>query len=256
MQIVRNIGHIKEQQRQGRILTAVGFVGLAAAFILVWVQRDATAMVLIAYALMLVGFVFFNMGLQRISKFVSNTRKKRPDQEVDAALARLNDRYTAIHYAQLGNRVVDHLVVHPAGVVALTLREVTGKIIVNERRWRKGGNPLGRIFNYSAPQLGNPSLDNETDVEAIRSILAVEDLPDAVSGAIVFTSPQAEVQGSCPIDVLGIDQLLDHLRTIANEPGQTPLTGKQRLAIIAALSQGKELEQPPQPRTERRKREA
>ena len=88
MQIVRNIGHIKEQQRPGGFLTAVGFMGLAAAFVLVWWQRDAPTLILVAYALMLVGFVFFNMGLQKVSKFVSNERKKRPDEQVDKALER------------------------------------------------------------------------------------------------------------------------------------------------------------------------
>ena len=256
MQIVRNIGHIKEQQRQGRILTAVGFIGLAAAFVLVWVQRDATGMILIAYALMLIGFIFFNMGLQRVSKFVSNERKKRPDEQIDRALARLNDRYTVIHYAQIGGRIVDHLVVHTTGIIALTVREVTGKVIVNDRRWRKGGNPLGRLFNYSAPQIGNPSVDNENDVSAVRGLLEAQGLPvESVEGAIVFTSPLAEVTGESPIDVLGVDELLEHVRAVANDRERQPLSANDRTAIIAALSQGKELEQPTG-RVERRKRAA
>jgi hypothetical protein len=255
MQIVRNIGHIKEQQRQGRILTAVGFFGLAAAFILVWVQRDATIMIMVAYALMLVGFIFFNMGLQRVSKFVSNERKKRPDEQIDRALARLNDRYTVIHYAQVGGKIVDHLVIHTTGVIALTVREVTGKVIVKERRWRKGGNPLGRLFNYSAPQLGNPAVDNDNAVAAVRGLLEEQGLPDNVEGAIIFTSPLAEVSGESPIDVLGIDELLEHVRTLSNDRERQPLNAKERLAIVAALSQGKELEQPAA-RVERRKRAA
>ncbi len=255
MQIIRNVGYIKDQQRQGRLLTAIGFIGLAAAFVLVWVQRNATTMIIVAYALMLIGFVFFNMGLQRVSKFVSNERKKRPDEQIDRALARLNDRYTAIHYAQIGKRVVDHLVIHTNGIVVLTLREVTGKVIVNERRWRKGGNPLGRFFNYSAPQLGNPSLDNENDVAAVRALLEEQGLPDNVEGAIIFTSPLAEVSGSAPIDVLGINELLEHLRTLASDRERQPLNTKERQTLVAALSQGKELEQPMQ-RVERRKRAA
>jgi hypothetical protein len=255
MQIVRNVGYIKDQQKAGRLLTAVGFVGLAAAFILVWWQRNYPTLIIAAYALMLVGFVFFNMGLQRVSKYVSNERKKRPDEQVDKALTRLNDRYTVIHYAQLGKRVVDHLVVHNSGIIVLTLREVTGKVIVNENRWRKGGNPLGRFFNYSAPQLGNPSLDNGNDVTAVKTMLEEAGLPDAVEGAVVFTSPLAEVSGSAPIDVLGIDDLLDHVRATSGDQERQPLNAKERTAIVAALSQGKEFEQPAT-RLERRKRAA
>lgn len=255
MQVVRNIGYVKEQQRRGRWFTGIGFVGLASAFLLVLFQQQFPLIILIAYALMLIGFVFFNMGLQTMGKFVSNERKRRADLQIDRALERLNDRYTAIHYAQIGKRVVDHVVVHTAGVLVLTVREVPGKIIVNERRWRRGGNPLGRLFNYSGPQLGNPGLDNELAVATVQEALAEAGLPDAVEGAIVFTSPLAEVSGSAPIDVLGIDDLLDHVRSLANDREGPPLNSKERLAIIETLSQGKELEQAA-PRAERRKRAA
>ncbi len=255
MQIVRNIGYVKSQQRRGRTFAIIGFVGLASAFILVWWQRTEPTLVLVAYALMLIGFVFFNMGLQTMGKFVSNERKKRPDQLLDKTLERLNDRYTIVHYAQFGKRAVDHLIVHNGGVLVLTLREVTGKIIVADNRWRKGGNPLGRLFNYSAPQLGNPSLDNDGDVAAVRATLEAVSLPDTVEGAVVFTSALAEVSGSAPIDVLGVDELLDHVRTLANDRERPALTSKERLAIVDALSQGRELEQATQ-RLERRKKAA
>ena len=255
MQLIRNVGYIKSQQRRGRLLTGVGFVGLAIAFVLVWLQRENAPLIIAAYALMIVGFLCFNMGLQTIGKFVSNERKKRPDEQVDKALARLNDRHTAIHYVQLGKRTVDHLIVHTSGVLVLTLREVTGKVIVNERTWRKGGNPLGRLMNYSAPQLGNPSGDNDAAVEAVRETLREAGLPENVEGAIVFTNPLAEVSGESPIDVVGIDGLLELVRDVANAEGTTPLNSRDRGAVVAALSQGAEFEQPA-PRLERRKRTA
>jgi len=255
MQVVRNLGHIKAQQRRGRVFTAIGFVGLAGAFVLVWWQRQIPSLVLVAYALMLFGFVFFNIGLQTMGKFISNDRKRRPDQQLDKSLERLNDRYTIIHFAQLGKRNVDHLIVHNAGVLVLTVREVAGKIIVDERRWRKGGNPLGRFLNYSGPQLGNPSADNEADQAAVRATLAEAGLPDLVEGAIVFTNPLAEVSGSAPIDVLGDDELLEYVRTQANDRERPALGPKERQAVIEALSQGPELELVTQ-RAERRSKKA
>lgn len=255
MQLVRNIGYIKAQQRRGRIFTAIGFIGLAIAFILVWWQRNYAPLIIVAYALMIVGFLFFNMGLQTIGKFVSNERKKRPDEQVDQALTRLNDRYTVIHYAQIGKKVIDHLIVHTSGVLVLTLREVTGQIVVDGQRWRKSGNPLGRLLNYSAPQLGNPSADNDSDVDTVREALREAGLPDNVEGTIVFTSPLAEVSGESPIDVVGIDELLGHVRDVASNSEAIPLNGKERQAVVAALSQGAEMEQPAS-RVERRKRPA
>ncbi len=253
MQIIRNGDFIKKQQRRGRILTTIGFIALAAAFVLVWVQRERPQLILLSYALMLIGFVFFNMGLQSVGKFLSNNRKKRADELLDRTLERLNDRYTLIHYAQIGKRGVEHLIVHSSGVLVVTMREIGGKIIVNERRWRRGGNPLGRFFNYSGPQLGNPSIDNETDVAAVKEVLTEQGLPNEVEGVIVFSNPLAEVSGSAPIDVLGIDELLEHIRVIANDRERTPLTQKDRVAIVEVLAQGLDFDRTT-PNNERRKR--
>jgi hypothetical protein len=253
VQIIRNSAYVKSQQRRGRILTAIGFIALAAAFVLVWIQRERPELILLSYALMLIGFVFFNMGLQAVGKFISNNRKKRADELLDRTLERLNDRHTLIHYAQIGKRAVEHLIVHSSGVLVVTVREIGGKIIVNERRWRRGGNPLGRFFNYSGPQLGNPSIDNETDVAVVQEALTEAGLPSEVEGVIVFSNPLAEVSGSAPIDVVGIDELLDHIRTIANDRDRAMLSQKDRAAIVDLLAQGLDFERTT-PNNERRKR--
>jgi hypothetical protein len=253
VQIIRNGEYIKSQQRRGRLLTTIGFIALAAAFVMVWIQRTRPELIILAYALMLFGFIFFNMGLQAVGKFLSNNRKKRADELLDRTLDRLNDRHTIIHYAQVGKRAVEHLLVHSSGVLVITMREVAGKVIVNERRWRKGGNPLGRFFNYSGPQLGNPSIDNELDVEAVKAALTEQGLPNEVEGVIVFSNPLAEVSGSAPIDVLGIDELLEHVRLIANDRDRAPLTQKDRAAIVELLAQGLDFDRGT-PNNERRKR--
>lgn len=253
MQIIRNEAHVKSQQRRGRLLTTIGFVALAGAFVMVWLQRSRPELILLAYALMLFGFIFFNMGLQIVGKFLTNDRKKRADQLLDRTLERLNDRYAMIHYAQVRKRAVEHQIVHTGGVLVITMREIAGKIIVNEHRWRRGGNPLGRFFNYSGPQLGNPSADNEADVAAIKELLTERGLPNEVQGVVVFTNPLAEVSGSAPIDVVGIDELLEHVRLTASDRERPTLSTKDRAAIVEALAQGLDLDKGV-PSNERRKR--
>lgn len=253
MQIIRNGAYVKSQQRRGRLLTAIGFAALAGAFVMVWVQRTRPELILLAYALMLVGFIFFNMGLQSVGKFISNERKKRADEVLDRTLERLNDRYTIIHYSQVGKRVVEHLIVHTGGVLVLTIRELAGKVVVNDRRWRRGGNPLGRFFNYSGPQLGNPSIDNENDVATVKELLTEQGLPNEVQGVIVFTNPLAEVEGSAPIDVVGIGELLEHVRLIASDRDRPVLSARDRAAIVELLAQGLDADQST-PSNERRKR--
>ncbi len=256
MQVVRNVGYIKQQQRRGRRLTAAGMVGLALAFLLVF-QRNSVIAVLLSYVAMIAGFICFNLGLQIVTKFTGNRRKARSDQALDRALERFNDRYTLIHYPAIGGRHPEHLLVHNSGVLVLTTREVSGRVAVKGRRWRRLGSPLGRFFNYSAPQLGNPTVENEGEVAAVKAVLAENDLPDAVSGVIVFTDPAVEVRVTdSPVDIVDLDGLPDYVRELGRtgEEGAA-LTGRERLAIVDALSQGQELEQVTL-RGERRRRAA
>jgi hypothetical protein len=252
VQVVRNVGRVKAQQRRGRWLTAVGLAALTLAFVLgvVWQQRRV-GLILVSYAAMATGFVLFNMGLQLVAKW---GRKPRNDQQLDKALERLSDRYTLIHFAALGKRYPEHLLVHHSGVLVLTVRELPGQISVNGRRWRRGGNPLGRFFSYSGPQLGNPTLENEGDVETVKAYLAERGLPDAVDSVIVFTNPTVTVRVTdSPVQVVDLDGLPAFVRDVGRERAQ--LSGKDRLAIVEALSQGEDLEQVTL-RAERRPRRA
>lgn len=259
MQVVRNAGYIKEQQRRGRRLTVIGISILALAFLATfWLQGrpDLLAFAFLPYIPLLIGFIVFNMGLQTVGKFVSNARKLRADLQLDKTLARLNDRYTLIHYPRIGKRNPDHLLVHNAGVLVLTVRELPGKVSVTGRRWRRGGNPLLRILNWSAPQLGNPTAESEQDVALVKAYLAEEGLPDLVGGVIVFTSPLVQVTVTdSPVDVVDIDDLPAYVRELGEGREAPPLTGKERLAIVEALSQGEDLEQQTL-RPERRRRVA
>ena len=248
MQVVRNVGYVKQQQRRGRQLTIAGMTGLAIAFVLVFMQggQGSVAPLLLAYATMIPGFILFNLGLQTAGKFTSNRRRMRADQALDRALERLNDRYTLVHYPEIGGRHPEHLLVHNHGVLVLTVREVSGKVAVKGRRWRRLGNPLGRFLSYSAPQLGNPTVENEGEVAVVKAYLAENDLPDRVGGVIVFTDPVVEVHVTdSPVDVVDLDGLPDYVRGLGQgqDGDAPPLTGRERLAIVEALSRGRELEQ-------------
>ena len=70
MQVVRNIGYVKQQQRRGRILTALGFIALAFAFVLVW-QKQFVTLIIASYGAMLIGFVVYfgySMRHSRVGK--------------------------------------------------------------------------------------------------------------------------------------------------------------------------------------------
>lgn len=250
MQVVRNMAHVRQQKRRGKWFTLIGLLALGVAFGLVF-MRDRPELIFFSYSAMMVGFVFFNLGLQTLGKW---SRRPRNDQQLDKALERLSDRYTLIHFARLGKVTPEHLLVHGNGVLVLTVRELPGKVHLRGQRWRRGGNPLGRLFNYSGPQLGNPTLDNERDVRAVNAYLTELNLPAQTHGVVVFTSPAAAVEATDPtVDIVDIDGLPAYIRALSQ---QAPaLTGKTRLAIVAALSQGEDLEQLT-PRAERRRNPA
>lgn len=247
MQLVRNVAYIRQQKRRGKWFTFIGLLALGAAFALVW-MRDRPELIFFSYSAMMAGFVFFNLGLQALGKW---SRRPRNDQQLDKALERLSDRYTLIHFARLGKHTSEHILVHGNGVLVLTVRELPGPVRVNGQRWRRGGNPLGRLFNYSGPQLGNPTLDNERDVRIVKEYLAERGLQAPAHGVVVFTSPLAAVEATDPtVDIVDIDGLPGFVRALGQ--AAPAMTGKERLATVAALSQGEELEQAT-PRAERRR---
>lgn len=250
MQVVRNVAHVRQQKRRGKWFTLIGLVALAVAFGLVW-MRDRPELIFFSYSAMMLGFIFFNLGLQTLGKW---SRRPRNDQQLDKALERLSDRYTIIHFARLGKHTPEHLLVHGNGVLVITVRELPGQVRVTGQRWRRGGNPLGRLFNYSGPQLGNPTLDNERDVRVVKEYLTARELPAHTQGVVVFTSPVAHVEATDPtIDIVDIDGLPAFIRGLTRN--EAAMTGKERLAVAAALSQGEELEQFT-PRAERRRNPA
>src|SRR5687767_12594936 len=137
MRVVRNIGHVKRRKRAAKWTAVLGFAVLAAALALGFVPE----LFWLAYLLLFLGFVLFNIGMQQVGKW-NRGPKYRNDSLLDQKLAPFSDKYVLIHYAMLKDRVVEHLLVHPGGVLVITAREIAGDVSVRGNRWRVGGSPL------------------------------------------------------------------------------------------------------------------
>ena len=201
MLVARNLDQVQANKRLSRIKVAGGIllflVGAPISFI-------STAYLIVAYTLVIFGFVLFNSGLQGVAKW---GRKIRNDQLIDAELRRLSDRYTLIHYPRIGNRTLDHVLIHETGIVVMRTKEVIGRVEVQGSRFRKiGAGMLGRFIGMGGPQLGQPGVENGLDRKALLETLAKEaaerdwptDVP--VDGLIVFTAPRIvlSVDGADP----------------------------------------------------------
>lgn len=233
MRVVRNTGYVKRRQRAGRLIVFSGVLLLIGS----WVLSFTTTLFLIAMLGLAFGFIFFNGGLQQLTRW---SRRPRADEVLDEELRPLNDRYALIHFPELPGRRPDHVLIMPSGLLVMTTREIPGKLSVKGRTWRRRGSPLGRMFFLGGPQLGNPSIENDEQVRVLREFLTNENLPGQVEGAIVFIADYVEVDIIEPdVPVLHASEILDHVRQIG---GETTLTGRDREQIIALLSRGDGIE--------------
>lgn len=192
MLVARNLKHVDSSKRQARLKVIAGLALFIAGAPLSFLS---IRFLVAAYTLVIIGFVLFNTGLQGIAKW---GRKVRNDQMVDNELRRLSDRYTVIHYAALGRRVPEHILIHETGIVVMTTKEVVGRVEVRGKTFRKLGQGMfGRFLGFSGPQLGQPGVENGLDRKAVLEALAAEaaardwptDVP--VDGLVIFTAPRA-----------------------------------------------------------------
>lgn len=238
MRVVRNNGFIKRRQRISRAMVLIGVVALGSSIVITFM---APTLLVPAYAVLIIGFLGFNGGMQQLAKW---NRNPRADQLLDERLRRLNDRYTLIHYSDATRGHPEHILVYPGGLLVITTREVQGQITVKDNRWKRAGGRLLMLFGMSGPQLGNPTAETERDQGTLRSLLQSNDLPgeDLVDGLIAFIHPRAQLDViSSDLTVVNSDGLLNAVRELGTE---NALTTKERDDIIAMLAQGSNVEGP------------
>lgn len=249
MRVVRNIGHVKRRRRFARLSSVFGFLFLAGTFPLVFIWGDSPNLVIVAYVLLFLGFVLFNMGMQQLGKWSNTPRHPRNDLALDTKLQPFSDKYVLVHYGQLGKRVVEHLLIHPGGVLVITARDFPGKVMVNGNRWRRRGAGLTRLFGISGPQLGNPGIESEQSSQVVEQTLEAGQLQVDVSSVVVFTNPLVELELEDPTyPTITIEELPGFIKSLDIDPSIRPT---DRDALTALLGKGEELEAPIVRRTRR-----
>src|SRR6185312_987170 len=149
MRLVRNNGYIRSRKRRSRLLALVGFILLISSVAMTfYIPR----LFIPGYAILILGFITFNMGMQQMTKW---SRHPRPDEVLVDALRRLNDRFTLVNFPGVGRGRPEHVLVYPGGLIVINTREVSGKVKVNGNSWsRPGGNKIWMLIGMSGPQLG------------------------------------------------------------------------------------------------------
>ncbi len=236
MRVHRNIGYIEKRQRRTRLFVGVGIVLLASAVITPFVSPSAN-IVIVSYIALIFGFFTFIYGTQQYSKW---RRKPRLDEVIDATLAKLSDRFALIHYPELGTNSPEHVLVTPGGVLVITPKDVTGRITVEGKRWRQHTLIFLRFFNLGAPSLGNPTVENELQMDCLETLFDQEAIPGEIEGVILFVAENVQIEMKDPEStVVHISEFYDLSREIGSE---VQLGNDDRSEIVKLLSVGTRFE--------------
>jgi hypothetical protein len=243
MRIVRHNGYIESRKRRARWTAFLGFLLLTSTL---WIALNPS-MLIPAYIAMFIGFIIFNMGMQQVGKW---SRNPRTDQFLDALLRdKLGDKYVLLHYAPIGSHKAEHLLAHPGGLLAITMRDLDGTVTERGMRWSRKGLGLRRLFSFSGPQLGNPGMDTQNAVKEVETYLAEHQNEMDVTGTIVFFHPEVELDIEEPVfPVLHGDELPLFIRDLEPDPS---LSRGEIDAFLEPLMEGEKVEVP-QVQTRRR----
>lgn len=232
MRIVRNVGHVSQRKRIARLSAFFGFIMLASTFALIFFPTYVGA----AYVLLIVGFILFNYGMQQLGKWANTPRHVRDDLSLDHALNAFPDKYVLMHYVRVGKKIVEHLLIGPAGIVVIATRDLPGAVSVKGKQWRKKGGGISRFFMFSGPQLGSPSAELDRDIKVVIDDLEQNQLEVDVFGAVVFTSTAIDLDATDPeYPTMKVSHLADFLRGLPPDPTLKP---NERDALIALFGGG------------------
>lgn len=237
MKVYRDLTYVKQRKRRATLLSVLGVAMLGSAF---WLASTTGPNgILIAYVPLLAGTIVFHLGMQQVGKW---NRAQRNDVILDVLLKDLGERFTLVHYAKLGKRVVEHTLVYPGGALAITARELPGTIGYANGRWRKIGQGITRFLGMGGAFLGNPTSDAESDVTALSAMMA--DLRPAtdVDAVIAFLNPRVKLEVAEPeFPVTNGEGLRPYIQSL---PADAEFRTADRTAVVEALIANSEFEAP------------
>ena len=212
MKVVSNTRLIQRNRKLGQYLTIGALVVLGGGL---YISFSAPEQLFLSFGALVVGFLLSQVGIyfgQRWGK------SPRPDEHLTAALKGLDDKYSLYHYTA----PVSHLLVGPAGMIALVPFSQPGTIQYDSqrKRWRqKGGNPLMKVFGQEG--LGRPELEAKDAMSDMQRILSNQPggvpYPDP-RVVLVFTNPNVKLEANeAPIPAVTTEKLKDYIRRQAKE---------------------------------------
>ena len=217
MRIITNESLIKRNRTIGQTTTIASLLVLAGGLYLSF-QSSQPQLVNFAFLALLVGFLLSQVGIYFGNRW---GKRPRPDEQLNAGLKGLEDRYTLYHYIT----PVSHLLVGPAGVWVLLPYPQQGKITYEKGRWKhKGGNWYLKLFAQES--LGRPDLEASAGVTEIKRFFTRKMPEVQISPAqalLVFTNDKVSMESEeAPTPAVKIEKLKDFIRKKAKTPPIAP----------------------------------
>jgi hypothetical protein len=163
------------------------------------------ALAKLASVLLVVGLGTAMIGIYFANRWV---RKPRPEESLNKALKAFDDRYHLYHYPSLP---CDHVLLTPAGVIALEVVNLSGSFSYRDGRWKEAMT-IGRALRYIVEErVGDPVAFAQGIVAELGRLFEKELGREAkvpIKALTVFTHPAVELEiESTSVPVCKIEKL-------------------------------------------------
>jgi len=227
-QIVTNKALVERNARTGKILTTASLIVILAPLAITFpvlfsggTELPANSLLLM-YGALLVGLVLSNVG-----GYFMNRWGFKYYEQLEKALKGTDKKYRLYNYAL----PVANVLLTPYGITILLLKNLDGRVSVNQNGWRSNFDIVRLLRWFSAEQLGNPTQMLQTQQEKMAAFLhdrlgATFNPP--IDGYIVFTNPKAEVQiTNVELPIVFLPESPDALKNALKKPKGAPQLSAQ-----------------------------
>jgi len=209
MRVVVNERLVKRRAETAQRAMTIGMMMLLIALVLSFNLRY----IWLAYLLMLAGVVLLNWGVSSGNKWL---RKPRIDQELAKALKGLDHGHRLYNYLL----PAEHVLLSPAGLFVLKVKQQDGKISCRGEKWRRQFSLRRLLRALIEPPLGNPSKQARLETDKLRRFMTKHlpgvDVP--MQPVVVFINPKADLDVVEPVlPAMSLNALKAYLRSATQE---------------------------------------
>ncbi len=227
MRVITNQAYITQRKNWGSRIALLSFLFLIAGGIYSFLDPTMSqlpgglppwANLAIAYALVIAGFVGFNIGTYHVRRW---GRPDREDLVLKENLTGLDNRYRLYNY--VAGLPILHALLTPHAVYALETRGIDGQtIICAGDRWHRRMKFMDYLRALSEERLKNPTQDALDGAARLRAYLR-EHVPDVadnvpVEPVVVFIGKDVKLEVTDPVVPAVLAKNLRSLIRTQDEP--------------------------------------